>query len=209
MLHWNGGESRKEEKVKKRKGFSIEKLVYAAKTGDTQAFKQLFYEHHPVVWKLKQRYHLHGFDVDDWLQEGRIICYQSLQKFDQTKQVTFGSFFKHNLKNHICSLLRKQEAFKRKIHQETTSLEEKIEHVGETFYDQLHLTNEDHDDQLIIQEQLETFYLALSSFEMNVLVYYQQNFSTIEISEKLDISVSSVQNAIQRIRRKLKDQFRR
>lgn len=102
-------------------------LILEAKTGNSEAFKKLFNQYKPVVFALQQKYFLRDLDSEDWLQEGRIIFFQVLQRYEAERGATLGKFFKLAFCNHILSLLRKQNAMKRRTALLSSSLEALVE----------------------------------------------------------------------------------
>lgn len=100
----------------------LELLIERAKKGCSYSFAYIFETYQPIVYRVKRVYHLMYFDTDDWLQEGRICCYKSIQTFDRKKGATFGSFFRMNFKHHVFSLIRHQEAYKRRTDKETGAI---------------------------------------------------------------------------------------
>ena len=93
-------------------------LKERAVKGCSYSFDYIFETYKPIVYRSKKVYHLYHYETDDWLQEGRIVCFKSLQTYDVKRGATFGSYFRMNFKNHIFSLIRRQEAHKRRVDKE-------------------------------------------------------------------------------------------
>jgi RNA polymerase sporulation-specific sigma factor len=100
---------------------------------DSEEFEALFFKYRPVVEIMYKKYYLKDYDLDDWMQEGRIVFDKCLKAFDASRGTTLGVLFKRSFENRICSLLRLQRAQKRKAQLVSSSLEEKIEHEGPDF----------------------------------------------------------------------------
>ncbi|MGX4687555.1 sigma-70 family RNA polymerase sigma factor [Vagococcus sp. JNUCC 83] len=107
-------------------------LIERAKKGCSDSFAYIFETYQPIVYRVKRVYHLSYFETDDWLQEGRICCYKSIQTYNADRGATFGSFFRMNFKNHVFSLIRRQEAYKRKIDKDSVALKINIDDVDFT-----------------------------------------------------------------------------
>ncbi len=185
-----------------------EELIQEAIDGCSDAFESIFKKYLPMVLRCKARYHLKDYDFDDWLQEARIACYQALLKYDNTQNVTFGLYYKINFERHIISLLRYQEAHKRKITYNKESLEQCIETKGEG----LGFGSEDPKaktslEYVIIRENLEDFWVCLSKFEMKVYQCVLKGEDFELISDTLDVPVDKVRSGYNRVKRKLKDQI--
>lgn len=180
-------------------------LINSAKNGDDEAIRVLYEKYQPVVFKLKQQYFLKAFDYDDWLQTGLIICYYSTKTFDSMKGMSFGNYFKMKLSCHIISLIRQQNAYKRTIDQNSVSLEGKIAEKGSIFnYKEDNYTKE-RINYIYLRDIMEGFSEQLSPFEVRVFDYFLQNKSLEEVLRIEACSDSKVNNAMDRIKRKMKD----
>lgn len=110
-------------------------LIKRAATGDDLALMQLFNTYLPVVKKLQSEFYITNFEADDWYQEAQITLFRSTQKFNPTKNVTFGSFYKRNLHNRIIDLIRETQAQKRIPTSELNSIEANEQFYVETIQD--------------------------------------------------------------------------
>lgn len=193
------------------KGKSMDKkndvMLSRAKYGCSESFDKVFEKYVPIVLKQRNAYYLKGYDLDDWLQEGRIVCFQSLQKYNMTQDITFGLFFKINFKRHIISLLRRQEAKKRQIDRHTESLEAQVDHLGEQFSKY----NKDERAETSIQyifvrETLEDFSNQLSKFETQIYIYVLLGKSFDEIASLMEVPSKKVKGGFNRLKMKIKNQ---
>ncbi|MDT2815631.1 sigma-70 family RNA polymerase sigma factor [Vagococcus carniphilus] len=185
-----------------------ELLLTQAKIGCSDAFEELFQKYVPIVLKQKSAYYLRDYDLDDWLQEGRIVCFQSLQRYNIEQDVTFGLFFKINFKRRVVTLLRHQEAQKRQIYRYTESLESQVDQLGEHFSKCV----EDYRagtsiEYIFIRESLEDFSEQLSKFEIKVYIYLLLGEGLESIASILDVSVRKVTNGYSRLRKKVIEQL--
>ncbi|MGO3196578.1 sigma-70 family RNA polymerase sigma factor [Vagococcus salmoninarum] len=186
-----------------------ERLFLAAKNGESEAFRNLYQQYQPVVFKIQQKFFLKDLDQDDWHQEARIVFFLSLQRFDKDRGITIGSFFRINLERHIVSLLRKQGATKRQGTLMSTSLEQRIIESGE---DCLNHEGEQRNlfiQYIMIRETLKEFSDLLSFFENEILELYLKGQTISEIAEIKCCSINKVKNGLSRIRVKFKKEFRK
>lgn len=186
-------------------GRKLEQAIEEVKAGHNQLFPFVFFKYRPIILKTAKRYFLYDFDLEDWLQEGRIICYQSIKKYDATKKVTFGAFFKGNFERHIFSLLRKQNAYKRRLSYQAVSLEETVENLGDGIYSIELMQTYPPTQQLELREHLKEFFQQLSKFEQGVFKEYTSGTGVEWIAQKKNCSIKKVKNALDRIKRKLKE----
>jgi len=189
--------------VATKKGENMEELKKAL-AGDPEAFDLLYKQYHPLVYKLAKKYYLKDYDLDDWLQEGRIVFHRSLQRFNDKKQLSVGQYFKVNFENRIRSLVRKQCAYKRITDTTSFSLDQKIEARGEAFMDCLGKEQVDPLATLIVQEKMADFPEFLSSFERATLQDYIKGEELEAIAEKQTIKVTTVRSAYDRAKKKMK-----
>lgn len=173
-------------------------------TGETGAFDQMYRQYYPLVYKFQKKYYLKGFDQEDWLQEGRIIFYKSLEKYEDSHQATIGKFFKRNFENHIRSLVRKQCATKRTADMQAVSLEQKVENQGESFIDCLRKEEVGVLEQLIIREKLEQLPVILSPFEQTTFQEYIGGKDLQQIATDQETAQTTVRSAYDRAKKKFK-----
>lgn len=110
-----------------------EELLCAARNGDEEAFSMLYQKYFPLLLRLKNIYYLRNYVSEDWEQEARIALYQALKTYENNKGVSFGSYYKSIISNQIYSLLRKQNALKRRDQKNEISIEQKIATEGPDF----------------------------------------------------------------------------
>ena len=174
------------------------------KKGEIDAFETLFSKYSPIVYKLFKEYYIQGFDFDDWIQEGQIVCYHSIASFDLDKGFSFGSFFKLNFKRHIISIIRHQNALKRKLDFSAVSLEGTLEEQGEHCLIKENNIQVNAMEYVLIRDTLKSFIEQLSKFERKVFKLYVKGLSCKEISTLLVCPIARVNNALDRIKKKMK-----
>ncbi|EHJ56980.1 hypothetical protein HMPREF9318_01197 [Streptococcus urinalis FB127-CNA-2] len=81
-------------------------------------FEEHFILVKPIVLKCKRKYHIKIWELDDWLQEGRIVLYSLLYKHrdlinDKGRLLVY---FKTKFTNYLKDVLREQESQKRQFH---------------------------------------------------------------------------------------------
>lgn len=91
---------------------------------DSEAFEKLFTKYLPVALNAASRYYFRFSDQDDLIQEARIVCYKAALSYQLESHIAFGVYFQRSLLNYFCSLLRKENALKRKADKTAESLDE-------------------------------------------------------------------------------------
>lgn len=179
-------------------------LVLEAKKGCEDSLEELFYMYRPIVFRLQGMYFLKDFDGDDWLQEGLICFYESLQRYNPKVGASIGIYFKRNFENRIKSHLRKQAALKRKGMVGAISWEAMIEDEGP---DAIRYTSYRQwapaaDDQLVAEESLAAFSDSLSPLEECSFADFVLGTNAKVTARNLDTSTKRTNDALERARRK-------
>lgn len=194
-----------------------EQIVSRIKEGDEKALSYLLEKYRNLVNVKVGKYFIIGAEKEDITQEGMIGLFKAIKNFNEEKQNTFKSFA------NICIERQLITAIKSSNRQKHMPLNSYLS-LNTAAYD----NNEEDSVELIdtfnsktVEDPLETvmkkeYYQeienavnkSLSKFEKQVLDRFVKGESYITIAQKLDSPVKSVDNAIQRIRKKaIKNMF--
>lgn len=178
----------------------LDKLIDLVISGDSNAFSTLVDIYNPMLKRILNSYtteEMSKEDVEDLGQEELIAFYRAIISFDREQHdVQFGLYAKICVTNSMISY--KRAAAKKS--NESLIGDEEINSItdpdGEVskFFEMCESEKE-------LGEQIEK---TLSGYENEVWSYYVNGYSTKEIATKLSSSEKSIDNAIFRIRRKLK-----
>ena len=188
-----------------------EEIISQIKSGDKDALSYLLEKYKNLVNIKVSKYFMIGAEKEDILQEGMIGLFKAIQSFNEEKQNSFKSFA------NICIERQLITAIKSSNRQKHMPLNTYLS-LNTAAYD----NNEDDSVELIdtfnsktAEDPLETIMKKeydseveeainknLSKFEKQVLDRYLKGESYVAIARKLDSPVKSVDNAIQRIRKK-------
>ncbi len=190
-------------------GMTDEELIVLVKQGDTQALDCLMFRYKELVNIKVSRYYMAGAEKEDIVQEGLIGLFKSIKNFDVEKQITFKTFANVCIERQLITAIKASNRQKHMplnsyLSLNTTSNDEDSD---KDMYDTLHLdVMEDPLDMITKKEYYQNvedmIEHTLSDFEKQVLAHYMKGESYVQIAEKLDAPVKSVDNAIQRIRKK-------
>ncbi len=197
-------------KGNKYSNMSDEDLIKIIKSGDNDALNYLIEKYKEIVNMKVSRYFIIGAEREDIIQEGLIGLYKAIKNFDNEKQNSFKSFA------NLCVERQLITAIKSSTRQKHMPLNSYLS-LNMSAYDD----NEDDTsiyeifDANVIEDPLDTitkkeYYQnveniiekSLSTFERQVLNELVNGNSYIAIAEKLNYPVKSIDNAIQRIRKK-------
>ncbi|GAF40161.1 hypothetical protein FC83_GL000402 [Agrilactobacillus composti DSM 18527 = JCM 14202] len=176
-------------------------LVLQVVAGSSDALERLVNKYRPLIHNIINRYHLHLYDADDWMQEARLECLLTCRKFDPSTGSKFGSFYKLRFQNHIHSKLRKQFAKKRQGDIYCTSWDKMTVEDQELRQKGLVLLSR---NPTVILADFRAFCAGLSPVESQALLYIMGQKTPAEIWESHNINLMSLKNAQQRVRQKFK-----
>ena len=180
-------------------------MIRDIQNGDDSGFSIIAEAYRPLLVSLvtdefsdRSLYKDAGYD--DLMQEAAIALYSAAMAYDLNQSsVTFGLYAKICVKNRMISIRRKMISKRRK--QIAAVKEKKTNNTGLA---EARMSRHMQIDAATLSEMAEK---TLSKLEKEVFALYAQEMSYKEIAEYLDISVKSVDNAIYRIKSKLKKQF--
>ncbi len=200
----------KEEAAQSFNELTDEAIVEYARDGNTEAAEYLIHKYKNFVRSKARSYFLVGADREDIIQEGMIGLYKAIRDFRQDKQVYFRSFAELCVTRQIITAIKTATRQKHIPLNSYVSLNKPIydEESDRTLMDVLtgnHVA--DPEEMIISREEMEDMESemtgALSELEMQVLVSYLDGRSYQEIADDLDRHIKSVDNALQRIKRKI------
>ncbi|MCL1830877.1 MAG: sigma-70 family RNA polymerase sigma factor [Oscillospiraceae bacterium] len=159
----------------------------------------------PYINKRASRIRLVGVMHEDIVQEGLIGLLNAIEAYDETRGSSFESFAISCIDNRIISALRQAATKSNAPFTDYMSLSEHEEEIY-SFFDLPHQPSPE--DVVIMKEELAAVLSMinenLSIFEKKVLALYLEGYSYIAIGEILHTSTKSIDNALQRARKKLK-----
>ncbi len=175
-------------------------LVRLYREGSESAFRQLAGRFFLTLRKRAADNAKCAADIDDLMQEGLIGLHYAALSFNENGGASFLTYANVCIRNRIISAVRHEKSLKNSINSAASSIEE----AG----DVPALPEQDPLNAVIIKEELRALgeYLDknLSESESAVLELYLDGRSYDEIAEKLGISRKSCDNAMQRVRKKLR-----
>lgn len=188
-----------------------EELVKAAQCGDNSALETILLRYKNLVCAKAKTYYLAGADEDDMIQEGLIGLYNAVKKFDGERFPFFKMFALICVKHKMISAVKEASRKKHRPLNSYISLDspDNSDENNSTLSDTIADDNMDSDPEalLINRENYnnvsDEINKSLSSFEFDVLMLYLEDRSYREIATLLERDEKSVDNAIQRIKKKL------
>ena len=186
-----------------------EALCTLAASGDRIAEEALVMRYHRLVRICARPYFLAGGDSEDLIQEGMVGLLAAIREYDSGKAASFRTFAEVCIKNRLIYVIKaaardKHIPLNNYVSFETPLFSGNGDHYAYGAADQL---QEDPEAILLgreaFQERMRALEGQLSGFEASILRLYLNGLSYSEIAAEVNKSPKSVDNAVQRIRRKL------
>ena len=188
-----------QERENEKEVLDLIRKIRADGTDSDKALRELMDRYEPLVKSLSQKYsaNIEG-EKDDVRQEADLAFYKAVLRFDLDQgKVSFGLFAKICITNALRSYWRKKQAAKRLqaksytegIYRDISAASDTAARVAEwEAYELLR----------------ESFSSHLSKYEDQVLHLYAERYTAEQIAQKTGRSRRSVENAIYRMRKKIR-----
>lgn len=199
-----------EMSLKKLEEWSDEQLVRSAQNGDDAALETILSRYKNLVYSKSKPYFLAGAENDDIIQEGFIGLYKAVKDFDGEHFPFFKVFAGVCVTRHIITAVKAASRKKHLPLNSYVSLDKNTyDEDGDTTLLDVIAFNKLQDPEAILidRENVDGMEYkinkVLSKLELEVLVYYLRDMSYGEIAKELGKDIKSVDNAVQRIKKKL------
>ncbi|MEX2104303.1 MAG: RNA polymerase sporulation sigma factor SigH [Bacilli bacterium] len=187
-----------------------EDIVETVREGDGEALEYLIHKYKNFVRAKARSYFLIGADREDIVQEGMIGLYKAIRDFRGDKLASFKAFAELCITRQIITAIKTATRQKHIPLNSYVSLDKPIydEESDRTLLDVISGTKVTDPEELIInQEEFDDIEdkmgELLSDLERRVLMLYLDGRSYQEIAVDLERHVKSIDNALQRVKRKL------
>lgn len=171
----------------------LSKLIIGVKEGNELSFSELCEMFSPLMRSLVTgMFGVSSSEYDDRLQDAAMALYSAAVSYDMSQEkVTFGLYAKICIRNSLISIKRKEKkSIKKSVSYALAEKKQARETLRVASREKL--------------EENEEMLSQLSSYERTVLLLYLDGHSYREIGDALKKSEKSVDNALYRIRSKLK-----
>jgi len=190
---------------------SDEELVELAHAGDNDAIDVLLTRYRHYARAKARSYFLAGADKEDIVQEGMIGLYKAIRDFEPEHNTAFRAFAELCITRQIITAIKTATRQKHQPLNSYVSLNRPLaggDDDDRSLSDSIETIEVSDPAQLVISaEEVRTIKAqmgeVLSPFEVEVLEYYIDGRSYQQIADMLGRHVKSIDNALQRIKRKL------
>ena len=190
---------------------SDEQLIGQLRSGDSGVMDYILDKYKPLVRKKANAVFLIGGETDDLIQEGMIGLFKAVRDYDGGKEASFFSFAE------LCitrQLYKAVEASNRKKHAPLNTYISFYSETGEEGHSLAETLTTggmgDPEQMIIDQENLKQFWDGLrehlSPMEQQVLDQYLQGNNYQQIAEHMNKPPKTIDNALQRIKTKVRQE---
>jgi len=177
---------------------NINELLIAAKNGDNTAVNEILINYKHLVAAISRKYYLLGGDREDLVQEGMIGLFKAINSFDNSKNDSFKNYAMKIVEREIISAIRRENANKNRVLDESVLIED---------IELLHNDNDPETD-IITEENCKELsgeiLQVLSGLEKKVVKLYLKGYLYTDIAKMLGKTPKSIDNALTRIKSKLR-----
>ncbi|MFW5998399.1 MAG: RNA polymerase sporulation sigma factor SigH [bacterium] len=194
------------------KKMSDDELIKKSRNGDNQAVETLIKRYQNLIYAKAKLYFLNGGDKKDIIQEGMIGLYKAIRDYEIEKNSSFSSFASMCIIRNIISAIKAANRNKKQPLNSSVSLNKPVydensdRNLLDIFQDKENLNNPE--DLIISKYKLDLIKNEIkeisTKLEFNVIQEYLKGKSYKQIANTLDIHTKSVDNALQRFKKKLK-----
>ena len=187
--------------------FSDEELIEKLRQGENDITDYILEKYKPLVRKKTNAMYLIGGETEDLIQEGMIGLFKAIRDYRPDKDASFYHFAELCINRQLYSAL---EASNRKKHQPLNSYISLSDQDNQgAVAAELLVDQERGPEQMVIEQELWEEYKKrleqnLSKMENKVLQYYLDGNHYIQIAESMGKSPKSIDNALERIRHKIR-----
>lgn len=180
--------------------YSDEELCRLAASGDREAEEVLVKRYLRMVRVCARPYFLAGGDSEDLIQEATFGLLKAIREFSPEYDTKFKTFAEICIRNRIRSAVATASRSKHTPLNDSVPFESPMLGIGAS-PEELYISREEEAERLAKLKQ------KLSPLERKILEFFLHGLSYREISEQVGRPTKSVDNAIQRIRRKVAGDF--
>ncbi|MGL4868344.1 MAG: sigma-70 family RNA polymerase sigma factor [Cetobacterium sp.] len=181
--------------------------VMLAKNGDSEAIEKVFLRYKNDILRNSRNLYIKGGDVDDLLQEGYIGLIKAIKSYDDSREVCFSTFANLCIKRQIITAVKSSNSNKN-LKLNTSIIGDKdinLEDLAQ--YSKPSLNYHSPEDILLGKELVNMLgdFLNdnLTPLEKKVFYYLCKQYRYNEIAELLNEPSKKIDNAIQRVKKKI------
>ncbi len=195
--------------MKSYQALTDEQLIQKLRDGDEKVMDYILNKYKPFVRKKANAMYLIGGETDDLIQEGMIGLFKAIRDYKEEREASFFHFAELCVTRQLYSAV---EASNRKKHAPLNfyiSFSATEGEEGVAIEDMLGTDSLSNPEELVISQENQRIFFdrlrqKLSGFEREVLDLYLSGMNYQQIAEQMKKSPKSIDNALQRIKGKIR-----
>lgn len=180
-----------------------QQLLTRIRRGESELSEALIEKYKPIVIKKARAMYLIGGETDDLIQEGMIGLFKAVRDYDPSREASFATFA------NLCVDRQLYTAIQNSMRQKHMPLNSYVSLSSENESAVQELMIENPEALVIDRENADSLNREiaklLSPLENKVLSMYLKGFGYTQIAQQLDRSPKSIDNALHRIRSKIRE----
>ena len=179
-------------------------LALRTRDGDERAFNELVMRYLGRISFIARKYSARGYDHKDFVQEGLVGLFHAARSYRTDSEGSFAGYAMLVAERRFISIIRRQSALRSVPETAIVDIDSLTSEPADS--------SKNPEEELMLREQLSHVYArhvyarlreTLSKREFEVLGLYVDGLSYSSIAERLGITTKAVDNALQRVRRKV------
>ncbi len=196
--------------------YNDNELVSFVEESHEEARDILFEKYRPLIVSTANKMHktckYNGLEINDLIQEGFLGLSNAITHYNEQKDTSFYTFAKTCIDRRMISLIVSTKRLKHKILNESLSLEGNINDDDSVGLEAFIGDSKTNPENVIIhnevrKELIQSIKKCLTDFEEQVFELKINNFNYREIAEILDKTPKAIDNALQRIKGKVREEL--
>ncbi|MGN0558360.1 MAG: sigma-70 family RNA polymerase sigma factor [Acutalibacteraceae bacterium] len=173
-------------------------LTELVRQNNEEAFEEIVSRYIGLVAHIASKYRAESFETGDFVQEGLLSLLSACKTYDEKRGSSFKNYAVLCIENRLKSVFRKTQN-KSSIPNESIVPIDDAEHINDSSSNPEQLVL----DKEFLNSVLKSLKTDLSQMEQKIFRLYLGGFTYAQISQTLSVPLKSVDNAIQRARKKL------
>nr|WP_296156338.1 sigma-70 family RNA polymerase sigma factor [uncultured Blautia sp.] len=183
--------------------YSDEELISRLRSGESEISDYLMEKYKELVRYKARAMFLIGGETDDLIQEGMIGLFKAVQNYQPDKDTSFQTFATLCIDRQLYSAIQNSNRQKHMPLNSYISLsEEEQEDIEGNWMESPEAIIIDQESTRALEQEIQK---VLSPMENKVLNYYLRGYNYIKIAKLMDKTPKSIDNALQRIRGKIRN----
>lgn len=192
--------------------YNDNELIDYASEDNEEATNLIYEKYRPLIESMAHKMYLYaknpGYDSSDLIQEGMLGLDKAIKTYQESKETLFYTYAKTCIERRMLSFIIGANRLKNKVLNDSLSLNSPIEDSNQSIIDFVTDNDLNPEEELIVKENEEelvkTIQKSLTDLESQVFALKINGLDYKEIAELLDKDAKSIDNALQRIKSKVK-----